>query len=83
MGKQGYCFILTITLSVGLILSELHFYSDTLAATDKLLSEKPGLVTVFLPATLGGRREAIEDYRQAATVNPLITGKSRLESFRP
>lgn len=46
----------------------IHFYSDTLAATDRLISENPDLVTRFLRATLRGWQDAIEDYRQAVTV---------------
>ena len=46
----------------------IHFYSDTLATTDRLISEKPDLVTRFLRATLRGWQDAIEDYRQAVTV---------------
>lgn len=45
-----------------------HFYSDILATTDRLISEKPDLVTRFLRATLRGWQDAIEDYRQAVTV---------------
>ena len=46
----------------------IHFYSDTLATTDRLISEKPDLVTRFLRATLKGWQDAIEEYRQAVTV---------------
>jgi len=46
----------------------IHFYSDTLATTDRLILEKPDLVTRFLRATLKGWQDAIEDYRQAVTV---------------
>lgn len=46
----------------------IHFYSDTLATTDRMISEKPDLVARFLRATLGGWRDAIEDYRQAVAV---------------
>jgi NitT/TauT family transport system substrate-binding protein len=46
----------------------IHFYSDTLATTDRLISEKPDLVTRFLRATLRGWQDAIEDYRHAVTV---------------
>ena len=46
----------------------IHFYSDTLATTDRLISEKPDLVTRFLRASLKGWQDAIEDYRQAVTV---------------
>jgi NitT/TauT family transport system substrate-binding protein len=46
----------------------IHFYSDTLATTDKLISEKPGLISRFLRASLRGWQDAIEDYRQAVTV---------------
>jgi NitT/TauT family transport system substrate-binding protein len=46
----------------------IHFYSDTLATTERLISERPDLVTRFLRASLKGWREAVEDYRQAVTV---------------
>jgi NitT/TauT family transport system substrate-binding protein len=46
----------------------IHFYSDTLVATDRLISEKPHLVTRFLRASLKGWQDAVEDYRQAVTV---------------
>ena len=46
----------------------IRFYSDTLATTDRLISEKPDLVTRFLRATLKGWQDAIEDYRHAVTV---------------
>jgi NitT/TauT family transport system substrate-binding protein len=46
----------------------IHFYSDTLATTDRLISEKPDLVARFLRASLRGWRDAIEDYQQAVTV---------------
>jgi len=46
----------------------IHFYSDTLATMDKLISEKPDLVTRFLRASLRGWRDAIEEYRQAVAV---------------
>jgi len=46
----------------------IHFYSDTLVTTDKLISEKPDLVTRFLRASLRGWRDAIEEYRQAVTI---------------
>ena len=46
----------------------IHFYSDTLATTDRMISEKPELITRFLRATLKGWQDAIEDYRQAVTI---------------
>jgi len=46
----------------------IHFYSDTLATTDRMISEKPELVTRFLRASLKGWQDAIEDHRQAVTV---------------
>jgi NitT/TauT family transport system substrate-binding protein len=46
----------------------IHFYSDTLATTDRIISENPDLVTRFLRATLRGWREAVEDCQEAATV---------------
>jgi NitT/TauT family transport system substrate-binding protein len=46
----------------------IHFYSDTLATTDRLISENPGLVSRFLRASVKGWHDAIEDYRQAVAV---------------
>jgi NitT/TauT family transport system substrate-binding protein len=46
----------------------IHFYSDTLATTDKLIAENPDLVSRFLRASLKGWQDAIEDYAQAVTV---------------
>ena len=46
----------------------IHFYSYTLATTDRMISEKPDLVTRFLRATLKGWQDAIEDYRQGVAV---------------
>lgn len=46
----------------------IHFYSDTLATTDRMISEKPDLVTGFLRASLRGWQDAIEDYLQAVAV---------------
>lgn len=46
----------------------IHFYSDTLATTDRLISENPDLVMRFFRASLNGWREAVEDYRQALIV---------------
>ena len=46
----------------------IHFYSDTLATTDRLIAENPDLVTRFLRATLRGWRDAVEDYPQAVAV---------------
>jgi NitT/TauT family transport system substrate-binding protein len=46
----------------------IHFYSDTLATTDRLIAENPGLVSRFLRASLKGWHDAIEDYRQAVAV---------------
>ena len=42
-----------------------HFYSDTLVATEETISRKQELVTRFLRATLKGWREAIGDTRMA------------------
>ena len=47
----------------------IHFYSDTLATTDRLISEKPDLVTRFLRATLKGWQDAVEDHKQAVTIS--------------
>jgi len=46
----------------------IHFYSDTLATTDKMISEMPDLVNRFLRASLKGWQDAIEDYHQAVAV---------------
>jgi NitT/TauT family transport system substrate-binding protein len=46
----------------------IHFYSDTLTTTDKMISEKPDLVTRFLRASLKGWQDALEDYQQAVAV---------------
>ena len=46
----------------------IHFYSDTLVTTDRMILEKPDLVTRFLRASLKGWQDAIEDYRQAVAV---------------
>ncbi len=45
-----------------------NFYSDTIATTDRLISENPDLVRRFLRATLKGWQDAIEDYRKAVAV---------------
>lgn len=39
----------------------IHFYSDTLVTTDRLIDQKPDLVERFLRATLKGWREAVGD----------------------
>ncbi|MDQ1331608.1 MAG: NitT/TauT family transport system substrate-binding protein [Thermodesulfobacteriota bacterium] len=46
-----------------------NFYSDVLAATDKMISENPDLVKRFMRATLKGWQDAMEDYKQAVTVS--------------
>jgi NitT/TauT family transport system substrate-binding protein len=46
----------------------IHFYSDTLVTTDRLISEKPDLVTRFLRASLRGWKDAVEDYQHAVNV---------------
>jgi NitT/TauT family transport system substrate-binding protein len=46
----------------------IHFYSDTLAATDKLISENPGLIARFLRASLKGWQDAVEDTQKAVAV---------------
>jgi NitT/TauT family transport system substrate-binding protein len=46
----------------------IHFYSDTLVTTDRLIAEKPDLVTRFLRASLRGWKDAIEDYQDAVKV---------------
>ncbi|MBU0544924.1 MAG: ABC transporter substrate-binding protein, partial [Proteobacteria bacterium] len=45
-----------------------NFYSDTIATTDRLISENPDLVRRFLRASMQGWRDAIEDYREAVAV---------------
>jgi len=46
----------------------IHFYSDTLATMDRMISEKPDLVARFLRASLKGWQDAIEEYRQAVAI---------------
>jgi NitT/TauT family transport system substrate-binding protein len=45
-----------------------NFYSDTIVATDRLLSENPDLVARFLRATLKGWHDAVENYKDAVTI---------------
>ena len=45
-----------------------RFYSDTLVTNERLIAQKPELVTRFLRATLKGWREAVGDPEGAATV---------------
>jgi len=53
----------------------IHFYSDSLVTTDKMISENPELVTRFLRASLKGWQDAISDYQQAvATTLKYATG---------
>jgi NitT/TauT family transport system substrate-binding protein len=52
----------------------IHFCSDTLVTTDRLVAQNPGLVTRFLRATLKGWQDAIEDYYKAVTVTLKYTG---------
>jgi len=46
-----------------------NFYSDTLATTDKMISDNPDLVERFMRATMKGWQDAIEDYRRAVIVS--------------
>jgi NitT/TauT family transport system substrate-binding protein len=46
----------------------IHFYSDTLATTDRLADENPDLVTRFLRASLRGWEDAVEDYEMAVEI---------------
>ena len=46
----------------------IHFYSDTLVTTDKLIAEKPDLVNRFLRASLQGWRGAVQDYPEAVAI---------------
>ncbi|RPJ15479.1 MAG: hypothetical protein EHM30_08665 [Desulfobacteraceae bacterium] len=46
----------------------INFYSDTLVATEKLISENPDLVKRFTRASLKGWQDAIGDYREAVNV---------------
>lgn len=46
----------------------IHFYSDTLVATDETITNHPDLVTRFLRATLRGWREAIQNYQEAVAI---------------
>lgn len=43
----------------------IHFYSDTIFTTEKMIAEKPELVTAFLRAALRGHRMAVENADQA------------------
>jgi NitT/TauT family transport system substrate-binding protein len=46
----------------------INFYSDILAATDKMILDNPDLVKRFMRATLKGWQDAVGDYRQAVIV---------------
>jgi NitT/TauT family transport system substrate-binding protein len=46
-----------------------HFYSDLLVTTNKVIDSNPALVTRFLRASLTGWQDTIEDYQQAADVS--------------
>jgi len=46
----------------------IHFYSDVLATTDKMIAENPDLVTRFLRASLKGWQDAIGDYEQGIAI---------------
>ncbi len=46
----------------------IHFYSDTLVATDSFIEQHPDLVIRFLRATLNGWQDAVEDYPKAVEV---------------
>lgn len=43
----------------------IHFYSDTLVTTDRLIEHHPDRVLRFLRATLKGWKDAVEDYPKA------------------
>ncbi|MBU2623371.1 MAG: ABC transporter substrate-binding protein [Proteobacteria bacterium] len=47
----------------------INFYSDTLATTEKMISDNPDLVERFMRASMQGWQDAIEDYRQAVVVS--------------
>jgi NitT/TauT family transport system substrate-binding protein len=57
----------------------IHFYSDTLTTTDRLIREKPDLVTRFLRASLKGWQDAIKDYEQAVSVTMKYVNDSDIE----
>jgi ABC-type nitrate/sulfonate/bicarbonate transport system substrate-binding protein len=46
----------------------IRFYSDTLATTEKIIAERPELITRFLRASLKGWQEAVEDYQKAVEI---------------
>jgi len=46
----------------------IHFYSDTLTTTEKVITERPDLVKRFLRATVKGWRDAVENTYQAVSV---------------
>lgn len=47
----------------------INFYSDTLATSEKMISDNPDLVERFMRASMQGWQDAIEDYRQAVIVS--------------
>ena len=57
----------------------IHFYSDTLATTDRLVKENPELVTRFLRASLEGWQDAIEDYDEAVAVTMKYANNSDVQ----
>ncbi|MBU1183193.1 MAG: ABC transporter substrate-binding protein [Pseudomonadota bacterium] len=46
----------------------INFYSDTLATTDKMISDNPDLVERFMRASMQGWQDTIENYREAVAV---------------
>lgn len=46
----------------------IRFYSDTLATTDRMIREKPDIVTRFLRASLKGWQDAVGDQKEAVAV---------------
>lgn len=60
---------------------EIHFYSDTLAASEQIIQTKPEVVTRFLRATLKGWREAVND-TEAAVAATLKYARIKDESLQ-
>jgi NitT/TauT family transport system substrate-binding protein len=59
-----------------------HFYSDTLATPERLIRERPDLVTRFLRATLKGWQDAVGDPEHALSVILQYAGASSRELQR-
>lgn len=68
----------------------IHFYSDTLVTTARMIDTNPALVTRFVRASLHGWRDAIEDYQQAvdatmkyARINDIVLQTAMMEAMLP